>query len=130
MLSKALATGLIILFVTISINPGFLANDLEKDIKSGDEYKEIVTYIMGMGFGVNLSWINKIGNYRGEAIITMGEHGALKLHSFIKNNRRIVFIQENVSYIHAYRFIGYYKMGDFLWPEIRGIAIGDIEWNH
>jgi hypothetical protein len=128
MLSKKLAIGVIILFVTISLNQVIIANDIEIKEKSGDEYKEIITYILGMGWDINLSWINKRGNYRGEAIITMGEQSALKVHSFGWNNRRIVFFKENVSYVHAYRFIGQYAMGDFGWPYVRGIALGKIEW--
>lgn len=126
MLSKTLATGVIILYVIFSLNSGVIAE--YKDNKSEDEYNEIITYVIGMGFDINLSWINKKGNFRGEAIITMGEHGALKVHSVGWNIGRIVFFKENVSSIHAYRFIGQYSMGDFGWPYVRGIAIGNIEW--
>jgi len=81
-----------------------------------------------MGFDVNLSWINKKGNFRGEAIITMGEHGGMYVHSFGWKNRRIVFFKEAATYIHAYHFIGQYEMGGFGWPYVRGIAFGNIEW--
>ena len=81
-----------------------------------------------MGFDVNLSWINKKGNYRGEVIITLGDHGALELMSIGWSNRKIVFLREYVNYIHAYRFLGKYVTGDFGWPYVRGIAFGNIEW--
>jgi len=129
MLNKTLATVAIILFVVISVNPQIIADDILINDKSEDEYKEIITYVIGMGFDINLSWVNKKGNFHGEAIITMGENGNLKVHSFAWNNKRIVFFkEENLSYIHAYRFIGQYEMGGFGWPYVRGIAFGNIEW--
>jgi hypothetical protein len=122
--------GITILFLGLAIQPS-IADNVNTDNKSSEEYKEIITYIIGMGFDVNLNWINKRGNYRGEAIITLfGDHGGLKVYGFGWSNGKIVFFKENASYIQAYRFIGYYDMGDFGWPYIRGITFGNIVWYH
>ena len=95
-----------------------------------NECKEIITIISGLGFDVNLSWINKKGNYRGEVIITLGDHGALELMSIGWSNRKIVFLREYVTYIHVYHFIGNSGMDNSIWPYVRGFAIGNIEWHY
>ena len=131
MVYKTLVVGVIFLFIGVGVQPSIISDNVDTDNKSSEEYKEIITYIIAMGFDVNLSWINKRGNYHGEAIIRlMGDHGGLKLYGFRWSNGKIVFFKENASYIHAYRFIGYYDMGEFGWPYIRGITLGNIAWYH
>ena len=128
MLSKTLVTGVIILFVTISLNPGIIANDLEKDNRSKDEYKEIVTHIFGLW--VSLNWINKRGKFRGEANLTNNDYGIFKLTGFGWKNGRIVFFEEYATFVYAYRFMGHYSDSDFGIPYVQGNALGNIEWYH
>ncbi len=128
MLSKTLATGVIILFVTVSLNPGILADDIEKDNRSRAEYKEIVTHVFGMW--VSLEWIIKRGKYRGEANLTNNDDGIFKLTGFGWKNGKIVYFEEFATYVYAYRFIGHYSQSGFGIPIVQGNALGNIEWYH
>ena len=127
MLSKTLATVIIILFVIISLNPGIIADNIKRDNKSRDEYKEIVTHIFGMR--VSLEWMTKRGKYRGEANLTNNDYGIFKLTGFGWKNGKIVYFEEFATYVYAYRFIGYYKdTTGFGTPCVQGNALGNIEW--
>jgi len=126
MFSKILAIGVIFLFVSIYLIPEVKANDFEKDNRSRDEYKEIITFIRGLW--VSLEWINKRGNFRGEVNLTNDDWGIFKLFGLGWSNGKIVYFEESATFIHAYRFIGYYEMSAFGDPYVNGIAMGNIEW--
>ncbi len=128
MLSKTLVIGVISLFVIISLTPGITADDIEKDNRSRDEYKEIITYIFGLWVSIN--WINKRGNYRGEVNLTQitDDSGIFKLSGYGWSNGKIVYFQEYATFIHAYRFIGRSVTDAWGWHYVQGITIGNIEW--
>jgi hypothetical protein len=129
MLSKTLATGVIILFFTISLNPVIVADDTDKNNMPSDNCREIITLIGGYGYSINLSLINKRGYWRGEAIISLGDlGGTMEFCSIGFSNSKIVFLRKNASYIHAYHFIGFIEMGILDVPQVSGIAVGNIDW--
>ncbi|KYK20273.1 hypothetical protein AYK24_10240 [Thermoplasmatales archaeon SG8-52-4] len=128
MLSKTLATGVIILFVTISLNPVIIADEIELNNRSIDEYKEIVTHIFGIW--VSLEWITKRAKYRGEVNLTNEGIGLFKLTGFGWKNGRVVFFEEFATFVYAYRFIGHYSQSGFGTPIVQGNALGNIEWYH
>ena len=134
MLYKSLVIGVIVLFIGIALSPGITAADKLKsnckEIESTAEYKEIITYIVGLW--VTLNWINRRGNYRGEVNMTNmdgGDFGGFRLSGYRWSNGGIEYFEEFAIFVYAYRFIGYSGMSDWGHPFVRGITLGDIEWS-
>lgn len=128
MLSKTLTIGVIVLFIIISLIPNITANYIEKNNRSKDEYKEIITHVWG--WWVSLNWINKRGNYRGEVNMTNNDYGIFKLTGYGWYKGRIIYFEKFATFIYAYRFIGHSDMSDWGYPYVWGITLGNIEWYH
>jgi len=128
MLSKTLAICVIIVFFTVSLNPVTIADDIELDNRSRDEYKEIVTHVFGMW--VSLEWITKRGKFRGEVNLTNDGIGLFKLTGFGWKNGKVVFFEEFATFVYAYRFMGHNSHSGFGTPIVQGNALGNIEWYH
>jgi hypothetical protein len=138
---KGLVLGIIVLFIGISTIPEINAVDGDTDdlidksinnfeIKSFDDYEEIITLITGGG---HINWIKRKGLFRGEILIeTCPWCKGINLIGLRHSNGSIELFREyNLEfpyggpYLHIPSFIGWARGSG-----IEGIAIGDIDINY
>ena len=143
---KGLALAVIVLFIVINVAPCISAVDKEIDknnklkdsneIKITGDYEEIITFIIGYA---KINWIERRGLFRGEVNLTWDvyphPYGYINLSGFRRSESGIeyynVLVMVAVGFVYTYRFIGLNTPDIFLGPTpiVRGIALGNIEWN-
>ena len=133
-MKKVLVIGIIVLFmgvgstslgINVNTNIG-IESEEDSEIETLDYYNEIITWIWAEG---SINWINRRGLFRGEAEIipfwgTVHIYGwRLYFHQY---GQDILYFDEEVKFVHAYRFLYY----PFPRPgrNFLGIAFGNIDW--
>jgi len=132
---------LVILFLFFIVNPYTSVTAINYDTKiedetidnsnesrSSDDYKEIITLIMGNR--VYFNWIKRRGIFRGEVnLLADWSHGGkITLIGLGYYNESIKFFYESVSSVHAYHFIGIREFSSGPTPFF-GFALGNFEWS-
>jgi len=133
-IKNGLIVGVILLFIGVAVSPVITAVDNEPidnsdDIGASDEYEEIITYIGGSCYSVDL---NRKGIIRDVEFYSCSGGTIIDIRGWRRKSSGFgleSYSEMNIEYLHASRFLGIiYSYGPSAFA-VNGIAFGNIEWS-